>query len=56
MDEAVQKLIERNRIYLRTEEGQRALREALDKAREASRRFREASRVDPASLREPMDI
>jgi hypothetical protein len=47
-----QTLIDSVRAEMATPEGKKKLLDALKLAEEASARFREAARVDPASLRE----
>jgi len=49
---AAQKVIDSVRAEMATPEGRQKLLDALKLAEEASVRFREASKVDPASLRE----
>jgi hypothetical protein len=51
-----QKLIDDTKAWMSTAEGQERIREVMRVASIASRKFREDSRVDPATLRIPMDV
>lgn len=50
----VDAVVEKVRARLESEEGQRDLREIIEKSKEFVKRMKESSRVDPAILREPM--
>jgi hypothetical protein len=51
-----QKLIDETNAWLRSDTGRAELNEILRRAAVQSRKFREDSRVDPATLRIPMDV
>jgi flagellum-specific peptidoglycan hydrolase FlgJ len=50
----VESVVEKVRARLESKEGQRELREIIEKSKEFVKRMKESSRVDPAILREPM--
>jgi hypothetical protein len=50
----VEAVVEKVRARLESKEGQRELREIIEKSKAFVKRMKEASRVDPATLREPM--
>jgi len=52
----VESVVEKVRARLESEEGQRELREIIEKSKEFVKRMKEASCVDPATLRERITI
>lgn len=52
----IERWAKKARKWLESEEGRKAIKEALLEAKKVSDKFREASRIDPKSLHEPMTI
>jgi hypothetical protein len=53
---AVNILAEKIKRFAESPEGKQAIKEAINDAREAKKRFEEATRLNPGNLYKPMDI